>query len=103
MEEVCGHSYNEPIQGKLYGYKKYDTPLGYPFIIPWPDSKVMGIIWTGLVQKDWEQIDHYEGLFERPPLYFREPVWIKTKNASTQACVYVGNIELFCSYIDEIR
>ncbi|QGG48266.1 gamma-glutamylcyclotransferase, putative [Heliorestis convoluta] len=94
MQDLLQKELAEPQQALLRGYRKYPSSYGYPFIIADNSSDVKGILWGGLTDHDLKILDDYEGIFDSPPLYFRqfEEVYISQKcQKEIKAWIYVGN------------
>jgi gamma-glutamylcyclotransferase (GGCT)/AIG2-like uncharacterized protein YtfP len=92
MEALAGRRLAEPVAATLRGYRKHDTPHGYPIILP--DARacaqVEGLLWE-VERTDLPALDHYEGTDETPPFYYRRDVEVEVAGAKRAAQVFVGN------------
>jgi gamma-glutamylcyclotransferase (GGCT)/AIG2-like uncharacterized protein YtfP len=96
MEALAGRRLGEPAAAVLRGFRKQETPHGYPIIVPddSPEARVEGLVWA-IEPADLPAIDHYEGTDATPPFYFRREVDVEVDGEHRTAQVYVGNPDAF--------
>lgn len=91
LEELVSRALADPRPAKLKGYRIFHAPpLGYPLILPDPAAEIEGYVWD-LREEDFPVLDHYEGVDDDPPLYFRQWVEVECDGSRVRAQVYVGN------------
>ena len=94
LEALTSARLPAPRPAVLEGYRKYDTGQGYPIILPESGHRVEGLLWE-VEEQTLGYIDHYEGVDEEPPFYFRRQVEVDAGGERTSAWVYVGNPDAF--------
>lgn len=94
MEALLGRRLPDPQPAVLPGFRKQDTCYGYPIAVPDPNGRVEGVLWE-VRPEDWPILDHYEGVDEDPPSYFRQRVRVRMGRYWQEAMAYVGNPEAF--------
>jgi gamma-glutamylcyclotransferase (GGCT)/AIG2-like uncharacterized protein YtfP len=88
IESITG----EMLEGKsavLKGYKKYYTPLGFPFILPHPKGRVYGKCYFGLSPETLQKIDRFEC---EGTLYDRKKVSLTVQGKPLRAQAYIANL-----------
>lgn len=88
IESITG----EMLEGKsavLKGYKKYYTPLGFPFILPHPKGRVYGKCYFGLSPETLQKIDRFEC---EGTLYDRKNVSLSVRGRPLHAQAYIANL-----------
>lgn len=90
LEALVGERLAEPSPAVLRGYRKYDTGLGYPVILPDPTGWVSGLVYR-VPAAALPHVDHYEGVDEDPPHYFRREAVAEVDGRPLPVQVYVGN------------
>lgn len=95
MAKVTGRTLPAGVSATLQGYRRCETTLGYPIILPESGASCQGQVFFGLTQADWERLDRYENLFDNPPAYTRRLVQVHGKHGTISAFVYVGNLNFF--------
>ena len=73
----------------LRGFKKLDSHLGYPYILPYKTSKVEGLLIKNIDPESIKKLDRYEG-----QLYSRKRVAVVWGGKRTACEVYVGKKKL---------
>lgn len=79
----------------LYGYRRHETTMGYPIVLPEVGATCSGTVYYNLTYTDWEKLDIYENLHSSPPPYMRKLVQVKGSHGTINAFVYVGNLNFF--------
>lgn len=95
MFRVIGRSLPTPVPATLPGYRKWETTLGYPVVLPETGASCSGFIFFSLTPHDWKRLDEYEGVNGNPPAYFRRMLTVQGAHGSITAQVYVGNLNYF--------
>lgn len=95
MAKVAGRSLPSGVPAILHGYRKYETTLGYPIILPESGATTEGIVYFSLTHSDWQRLDQYENLFDNPPAYSRRLIKVQGAHGSISAFVYIGNLSFF--------
>lgn len=95
MFKVVGRSLRTPVPATLYGYRKWETSLGYPVVLPEAGASTEGFIFFSLSAEDWKRLDMYESVYTNPPAYFRRLVTAQGAYGSISAYVYIGNLNHF--------
>jgi gamma-glutamylcyclotransferase (GGCT)/AIG2-like uncharacterized protein YtfP len=95
MFRVIGRSLPPPVPVALPGYRKWETTLGYPVILPESGATCNGFVFFSLTANDWKRLDEYENVTGNPPSYFRRLVTVQGAHGSISAQVYVGNLNFF--------
>lgn len=95
MAKVTGRTLPAGVNATLHGYRKYETTLGYPVILPESGASCQGQVFFGLTHADWEKLDRYENVFDNPPAYTRKLVQVQGTHGTISAFVYVGNLNFF--------
>lgn len=73
----------------LRGFKKLDSHLGYPYILPYKASKVNGLLIENIDPESSKKLDRFEG-----ELYSRRRVTVVRGGKRTACEVYVGREKL---------
>lgn len=95
ISRVTGRTLPQAISATLHGYRKYETTLGYPVILPEAGATCTGVVFYSLSPSDWEKLDLYENVRGNPPSYFRRLMTVHGAHGSINAFVYVGNLNFF--------
>jgi gamma-glutamylcyclotransferase (GGCT)/AIG2-like uncharacterized protein YtfP len=95
MFKVLGRSLRTPVAATLHGYRRYETTLGYPVVLPESGATTEGFVFYSLSDADWKRLDEYESVHTAPPAYFRRLVTLQGAHGSITAFVYVGNLNFF--------
>lgn len=95
MFKVIGRSLPAAVPATLHGYRKYETTLGYPIILPEAGASTSGLVFFSLTTADWKRLDEYEVVNGSPPAYFRRLVTVQGAHGSISANTYVGNLHFF--------
>jgi hypothetical protein len=95
MMRVLGRSLPYSVPATLRGFKKLDTTLGFPIILPDSGSYCQGVVYFSLSHTDWERLDRYENVHNTPPVYIRRLASVDGKHGRISAQIYVGNLAFF--------
>jgi gamma-glutamylcyclotransferase (GGCT)/AIG2-like uncharacterized protein YtfP len=95
MFKVIGRSLPMPVPATLPGYRKFETTLGYPVVLPEAGSTCNGSVFFSLTPADWKRLDEYENAAGNPPAYVRRLVTLQGAYGSISAYVYIGNLNFF--------
>lgn len=95
LTRVLGRTPPTGVNATLYGYKRWETTLGYPIILPESGGICEGMVFYNLNQQDWERLDAYEQATAEPPAYFRRLVTAQGASGRISVQVYVGNLNYF--------
>jgi gamma-glutamylcyclotransferase (GGCT)/AIG2-like uncharacterized protein YtfP len=95
MFKVIGRSLPTAVPATLYGYRRYETTLGYPIVLPEPGASTTGLVFFSLTTADWKRLDEYEVVNGHPPAYFRRMATVQGAHGSISVQVYVGNLNFF--------
>lgn len=95
ITRVTGRTLPAGIPATLFGYRKWETTLGYPIILPETGATCTGLVFYSLTAHDWKRLDEYEAVGGMPPAYFRKLVTVQGAHGSISAQVYVGNLNYF--------
>ena len=95
MAAVIGHPLAPPRPAVLAGYRRLNTRLGYPALLPAPGQRTPGLLWTGLTDADMQRLDTYEECHLAVPAYFRQELPVDSHRGLIWAWVYVANPAYF--------
>lgn len=95
LTRVLGRTPPTGVPATLYGYKRWETTLGYPIILPETGAVCQGMVFYNLNAQDWKRLDEYEKATTEPPAYFRRLLTVQGGSGSISAQVYVGNLNYF--------
>ncbi|HYG60841.1 MAG TPA: gamma-glutamylcyclotransferase family protein [Symbiobacteriaceae bacterium] len=95
MFKVIGRTLPTAVPATLHGFRKYETTLGYPVILPEAGATTSGLVFFSLTTADWKRLDDYEGVYGSPPAYFRRLMTVQGAHGSISCNVYVGNLNHF--------
>lgn len=95
LAKVTGRAHSPGVPAILYGYRRLETTLGYPIILPETGASCQGTVYFGLTYTDWEHLDRYENLGHNPPPYSRRLVQVRGSHGSISAFTYVANLNYF--------
>jgi len=95
IARITGRSLPAGVPAVLHGYRKLETSLGYPIVLPEAGATTQGVVYFGLGYSDWEKLDRYENLYDSPPAYIRRLVQVQGSHGTINAFVYVGNLQFF--------
>lgn len=95
MFKVIGRGLPASVPATLHGFKKYETSLGYPIVLPEAGAATSGLVFYSLTAVDWKKLDEYEVVNGNPPAYFRRLVSVQGAHGSISTQVYVGNLNFF--------
>lgn len=95
IARVVGRTLPEAIPAVLRGYRKYETTLNYPVILPDSAAECQGLVYYSILAGDWERLDTYENANSTPPAYHRKLVTVEGKHGRISAFVYIGNLNFF--------
>lgn len=95
MFRVIGRTPPSPVPATLHGYRKFETTLGYPIILPEAGASTSGLVFFSLTIADWKRLDEYEVVNGSPPAYFRRLVTVQGAHGSISANAYIGNLNHF--------
>lgn len=73
----------------LRGFKKLNSHLGYPYILPYKASKVEGLLIKNIDPESMKKLDRFEGEF-----YSRRRVTVVWGGKRAACEAYVGNKKL---------
>lgn len=83
------------VPATLHGFKKVETTLGYPIILPDSGATCKGVVYFSLSHADWERLDHYENVHNVPPVYIRKLAAVDGTHGRISAQIYIGNLAFF--------
>lgn len=95
MVRVIGRSLPTAVPATLHGYRKYETTLGYPVVLPEAGASTAGMVFFSVTPADWKRLDEYENVNTSPPAYYRRLVTVQGAHGSISTYVYVGNLNFF--------
>lgn len=95
IARVTGRTLPAPVPATLFGYRKWETTLGYPIVLPETGASCSGLVYYSLTPQDWDRLDKYEDTRGNPPAYFRKFVTVQGAHGSISAQVYIGNLNYF--------
>lgn len=95
IAKVTGRTLPQGVPATLLGYRKWETTLGYPIILPEAGAVCSGLVYYSLTASDWKRLDEYENVNKVPPWYNRKLVTVQGAHGSIAAQVYVGNLNTF--------
>lgn len=95
MTRVVGRPLPPASPAVLYGYRKWETTLGYPALLPDPERSCQGLVYGSLTADDFKRLDAYENTGGSPPAYFRKLVTVQGAHGRISAYVYVANLTFF--------
>lgn len=95
MFKVIGRSLRSPVPAHLPGYRKWETTVGYPVVLPESGASTAGFVFYSLTEADWKRLDEYEDVRGNPPQYSRKLVTVQGAHGSISAYVYIGNLNFF--------
>jgi gamma-glutamylcyclotransferase (GGCT)/AIG2-like uncharacterized protein YtfP len=95
LTRVLGRTPPTGVPATLVGYRKWETTLGYPIILPETGSICQGLVFFNLTPQDWARLDEYEKATSAPPAYFRRLATAQGAHGSISVQVYVGNLNYF--------
>jgi gamma-glutamylcyclotransferase (GGCT)/AIG2-like uncharacterized protein YtfP len=78
----------ERMDATLSGFERFNSPLGYPFILPQPGAMVRGVLLLNLDPACLVHLDAYEA---EGDLYRRQPVVVEVADSQLLAMTYVGH------------
>ncbi len=95
MAKVIGRTPPSPVSATLHGYRKYETTMGYPIVLPEAGASVTGLVYYSLSPADWARLDEYENVNDIPPAYHRKLVTVEGAHGRISTFVYIGNLNFF--------
>lgn len=95
IAKVLGRTLPYAVQATLHGYRRFETTMGYPIVLPETNAVCSGMVFFSLTDADWEHLDIYENVRTMPPAYFRRLVTVEGTHGSISANVYIGNLNFF--------
>jgi len=95
MTRVVGRPLPPASPAVLHGYRKWETTLGYPTLLPEPGRSCQGLVYLSLTADDFKRLDAYENACGNPPAYFRRLVTVQGAHGRISAYVYIGNLAFF--------
>lgn len=95
IARVTGRPLPQAVPATLFGYRAWETTLGYPVVLPEAEASCQGLVYFSLTDADWRRIDEYEGVNHTPPLYFRKLVTVQGAHGRINTTVYIGNLNAF--------
>lgn len=95
MTRVIGRPLPPASPAVLYGFRKWETTLGYPAVLPDPGRSCPGVVYSSLSVEDFKRLDAYENVGGNPPAYFRKLVSVQGAHGRISAYVYIGNLVFF--------
>jgi len=95
ITRVLHRSLPNSVPATLHGFKKVETTLGYPIILPDSGSSCKGVVYFSLSHSDWERLDIYENVHNVPPVYNRKMASVEGTHGRISAQIYVGNLAFF--------
>lgn len=95
MSRVIGRSLPTAVPATLHGFRKWETTLGYPVVLPEPGATTAGLVFYSVTAADWKRLDEYENVHGSPPAYFRKLVTVQGAHGSISTYVYIGNLNYF--------
>lgn len=101
ITRVIGRSLPHAVPATLQGYRKWETTLGYPIILPESGAQTTGMVFYSLTHADWQRLDEYEDVHGYPPSYFRRLATVQGTHGSISAYIYVGNLKFFRTRIKQ--
>src|SRR5262245_43654950 len=78
----------ERVDAVLRGFERFNSPLGYPFILPRPSSTLRGVLLLNIDHVSLVRLDSYELEGE---LYQRQVVVVEVAETPVTAMTYVGH------------
>jgi len=103
IAKVLGRSLPQGVQATLRGYRRLETTLTYPIVLPEAGALCKGVVYFSLTDADWERLDIYENIRSTPPAYFRRLVTVEGTHGNMSAYVYIGNLNFFRARIKRER
>lgn len=94
LEALAGQALPDPEPAVLEGFRRYDTGLGYPVILPEAGARVEGLVYR-VPASALPAVDEYEGTGKQPPHYFRRRATALVAGREVEVEVYVGNPEVY--------
>lgn len=95
MFRVVGRSISTAVPATLHGYRKWETSLGYPVVLPEAGASTAGMVFFNMTPADWKHLDEYENVTGNPPSYVRKLVSVQGAHGTITAYVYIGNLNFF--------
>jgi gamma-glutamylcyclotransferase (GGCT)/AIG2-like uncharacterized protein YtfP len=95
ISRIIGRLVPDPVPATLHGFRKWETTLGYPVILPDANASCTGVVFYSLTQADWARLDAYENATGNPPAYTRKLVTVQGAHGRISAYVYIGNLNYF--------
>lgn len=95
MTRVIGRTLRTGVPATLYGYRKWETTLGYPAVLPEAGSSVEGLVYFNLSEADLKRLDLYENVHSTPPAYYRKLTTVQGAHGRISAEVYIGQLNYF--------
>jgi len=95
IARVTGRTLPAGVPSTLYGFRKLETTLGYPIVLPEAGCTCTGLVYYSLTDSDWKKLDQYEQVNTSPPAYYRRLMTVQGAHGSISAYVYVGNLNYF--------
>lgn len=95
IAKVIGRTLPYAVSATLRGYKKWETTLNYPLVLPDTSAECTGVVYYSLSAADWTRLDAYENVNSQPPAYYRKLVTVEGTHGSISAYVYIGNLNFF--------
>lgn len=95
MMRIVGRPLPPAAPAVLYGYRKWETTLGYPAVFPDPGQSCKGSVYGTLTADDLKRLDAYEDVNGNPPAYTRRLVTVQGAHGSLSAYLYIGNLGYF--------
>jgi gamma-glutamylcyclotransferase (GGCT)/AIG2-like uncharacterized protein YtfP len=95
MGRITGRTLRAGLEGTIHGYRKWETTLGYPIVLPDAHESCTGVVYYNLTAADWERLDTYEQIHKSPPVYTRKLVTVQAAHGLISAQLYVGNLNYF--------
>lgn len=95
ITRICGRTLPTPVPATLHGFRKWETTLGYPIVLPEAGYSCTGLVYYSLTTEDWKRLDVYENVGGSPPAYFRKLATVQGAHGSISAYVYIGNLNHF--------
>jgi gamma-glutamylcyclotransferase (GGCT)/AIG2-like uncharacterized protein YtfP len=76
------------VDATLSGFERFNSPLGYPYILPRPSGIVRGVLLLNIDPDSLIQLDAYEA---EGDLYRRQVVEVEVADMRVTAMTYVGH------------
>ena len=90
IQLLLNRSLDMPTSAVLPGFTTVTSKWGFPVMVPAEESKVDGIVWRDLTDRDFEILDSYEGFNTETPVYQREKRKVIVEGREEEVWAYFG-------------